>query len=429
MTGPVERFQVIISNGFSRYNLADAAAALSGRGLLARFLTGAYPAGLLWRLARCLGLARWGGLVRLAARGVDVPATQVSAFWAAEAVQASGMALRRLSHRCGPVGNWLEVAGYRLYGWRAAGVVGQTDMAIPTIYHYRSGFGQGSVERARSRGMVILCEHTIAHPRLVDHLILHGGRLPPSGVRPEPGRFWRNVLDDLERAEHVVVNSDFVRQTFLHQGWPADRVHVVHIGVDQPFIDMLPPRRPAMEGAVRLLFAGGLEQRKGAEVLIEALSGLDDVPWRLDLVGGIDPGIARRFTAFLADARVRAHGLLPRSGVAAHMAAADIFVFPSLAEGSARVVFEALAAGCFVVTTPNSGSIVEDGHHGLLVSPGDPGALRAALRCAFSLGDGPLAATGAANAALIRRDYNQRLYGDRLAALYRELLSSGDASG
>lgn len=422
---PAERFQVVISNGFSRYNLADAAAALSDRGLLAHFLTGAYPTGALWWLARRLSRGWRGKLARLAARGVDIPPSHVTAFWGAEAIQAAGMALRRLGPGYHAPGNWLDVAGYRLYGWQAARVVERTGMAVPMIYHYRSGFGQGSVARARSRGMVILCEHTIAHPRLVDHLVNHQGRLPPPSVRPDPTRFWRNVLDDLERAEHVVVNSDFVRQTFLHQGWPADQVHVVPIGVDQPFIDMLPPRRPTPDGSLRLLFAGGLESRKGAETLIEALSDLNDISWRLDLVGGINPGIARRFGPFLADARVRVHGLLPRSGVAAHMAAADIFVFPSLAEGSARVVFEALAAGCFIVTTPNSGSIVEDGRHGLLVPPGDAGALQAALRRALALGDG-LAATGAANAALIRSDYNQRCYGDRLAVLYRKLLSSGD---
>lgn len=418
VTTPETPFQIIISNGFSRYNLADAAAALAGRGRLALFLTGAYPAGWPWSLIRLLRLPRRD---RLAARGVDIPVSRVSPLWLAEMVQAAGMALRRRGAALRSVGNWLDVAGYRLYGWLATGIIGRVPLPVPTLYHYRAGFGQGSVLRARSRGMAILCEHTIAHPRLVDYLVAHRGVFPPAGARPAPNRFWRNILDDLERADHVVVNSDFVRRTFLHQGWPEDRVHVVHIGVDQPFIDMLPPRPPAPDGPVRLLFAGGLEPRKGAAFLIEALSHLDDLSWRLDIVGGINPDIVRRFATFLADPRVRIHGLLPRSGVAARMAAADIFIFPSLAEGSARVVFEALAAGCFVVTTPNSGSIVEEGRHGLLVPPGDAVALREALRRAITMDGDARAAIGAASAALIRRDYNQRLYGERLAALYERL--------
>ena len=46
------------------------------------------------------------------------------------------------------------------------------------------------------------------------------------------------------------------------------------------------------------------------------------------------------------------------------MSRAEVFVFPSLAEGSARVVAMAMAAGCYVITTPNSGSVVRDGAMG-----------------------------------------------------------------
>ena len=102
------------------------------------------------------------------------------------------------------------------------------------------------------------------------------------------------------------------------------------------------------------------------------------------------------------------------------MAAADVFVFPTLAEGSARVVFEAMAAGCFVVTTANAGSIVEDGVHGRLVAPGDPMALAAALRA--TAGDREtVARIGRANAALVARDYRQAEYGTRLFELYERL--------
>lgn len=423
-------FKVVISNGFSRYNLADAAAALHRRGVPVHFITGAYPAGKIWALLRRLpGGRRWAAkTARLAARRVDAPSSATTALWGAEAVQMFGAALRRLGGVFRDAGDWLDVAGFRLYGRRAAGVLDRSAAAgagEAAIYHYRSGFGGPSVDRARARGMIVLCEHTIAHPRLVAWLVDHAGRLPPAGVRPTPDRFWRNALDDVERAEHVVVNSDFVRGTFIHQGVRPDCVHVVYVGVDRGFFDMLPARVPAPAGApLRLLFAGGLETRKGAEILLDALSGLDDAAWTLDVAGGVDPDAARRFAGVLADPRVRLHGLLPRSQVAVRMTQADVFVFPSLAEGSARVVFEALAAGCFVVTTPNSGSIVEHERHGLLVPPGDVDALRAALRRAAGMGGDRLRAVGDANAALIRAEYDQDRYGERLVALYEKLIAS-----
>ena len=57
------------------------------------------------------------------------------------------------------------------------------------------------------------------------------------------------------------------------------------------------------------------------------------------------------------------------------MAAADVFVFPSLFEGSAVVTYEALACGLPCVVTPAAGSVVRDGVEGFLVEPRDVNGL------------------------------------------------------
>ena len=58
---------------------------------------------------------------------------------------------------------------------------------------------------------------------------------------------------------------------------------------------------------------------------------------------------------------------------------ADVFVLPTLAEGSAEVINEALGAGIPVVTTPAAGSVVRDGIEGRIVPERDPAALAAAI--------------------------------------------------
>ena len=323
------------------------------------------------------------------------------------------------------LGDRLDVAGFRQYGRAATRILAKIPPGA-NIYHYRSGFGQESVKLARARGMVALCEHTIAHPRLLEYLVAHQGRMPVPGTRPEPNRFWRHILADLGPAEHVLVNSDFVKHTFVHQGWPVERVHVIYLGVDDQFLSMVPPRFGKHGETLRLLFAGCMEPRKGADVLVTALTDLEDFPWKLEIVGDIIPEMRHRHRRFFENPRVQCHGTLPRDALAAQMAAADVFVFPSLAEGSARVIFEALAAGCFVVTTANSGSIVEDQRHGFLVPAGDAGGLRDALCRAHRLGTAR-DAVGAANAALVRQRYRQCHYGDALEALYHSLLDGAKA--
>ena len=60
-------------------------------------------------------------------------------------------------------------------------------------------------------------------------------------------------------------------------------------------------------------------------------------------------------------------GPVPRSEIGAHYRWADVFLLPSLCEGSATVVYEALAAGLPVICTPNTGSVVRDGIDGFIV--------------------------------------------------------------
>ena len=158
---------------------------------------------------------------------------------------------------------------------------------------------------------------------------------------------------------------------------------------------------------------------KGADVLINAVEQYEFV--HLDIAGPVSAEMRERSKSFFSNPRVNYLGLLSRKDLAAAMVNADIFLFPSFAEGSARVVFEALACGCYVITTPNSGSIVEDGVHGALVPPGDVRACVGAIEFALR-NPGVISEIGKSNADSIRKQYRQRDYGDRLAGLYKELI-------
>jgi glycosyltransferase involved in cell wall biosynthesis len=80
-----------------------------------------------------------------------------------------------------------------------------------------------------------------------------------------------------------------------------------------------------------------------------------------------------------------------------------------------------MACGCYIITTPNAGSIVEDGVHGRLIPPGDANALAAAIDWAVANKDA-VAEIGWRNAQLIRDDYRQCYYGEKVMALYHRLL-------
>ncbi len=317
-------------------------------------------------------------------------------------------------------GQRLDARSYHTYGWLACGSIRRFAGDIG-LYHYRAGFGHSSVRLAKRLGIFTLCDHTAAHPALFQYLTDHGGRFPAAGIVGPMTPFWADVLADIDQADAVLVNSEFVRETFLRQGWDPSRIHLIYPGIDEQFFRYGPARLPTDPSQpVRLLFAGLLGGPKGAVALMTALRNLVDLPWHLDVVEPVTRDIAARFPDVLHGPRVTLVGLVRRRDVARYMARAKVFVFPSLAEGSARVVYEALSSGCYVITTPNSADL-QDGVHGAIIPPGDAAALEAAIRSAIA-NRGSLAAVGARNAELVRNHYRQHHYGKALVALYHRLL-------
>jgi glycosyltransferase involved in cell wall biosynthesis len=109
-------------------------------------------------------------------------------------------------------------------------------------------------------------------------------------------------------------------------------------------------------------------------------------------------------------------GEVPRSLVAKHLAWADLFLLPSLCEGSAQAIYEAMAAGLPVVCTPNCGSIVRHGLDGLIVPASNPEAIVEAIQL---LADPQVRAELGANARERVRQFGPGRYARQLFAALR----------
>ncbi|HTY24719.1 MAG TPA: glycosyltransferase family 4 protein [Desulfomonilaceae bacterium] len=313
-----------------------------------------------------------------------------------------------------------EVESLRFYGRLACRHVERAAAEGARIYHYRAGFGGKSVEVARKHGMFTLCDHSIAHPSTVEALVKNMGRMPSPEEMVNVGPFWGHILRDIEQADAVLVNSRFVKDTFKHCGYDRVPIHTIYLGIDDAFLANVPARETASD-EFRLLFAGAFEKRKGVEILMDAMGRLDNLPWRLEVAAQVSPALIKRSRSFFSDPRVNYLGYLTLRDLALAMTRADVFVFPSFSEGSARVVFDALACGCYVITTPNSGSIVADGIHGAVVPPGDSASLAEAIEYAYQHRD-RVSEIGRNNAQFVKTKYRQCDYGDQLSSLYKGLL-------
>lgn len=180
------------------------------------------------------------------------------------------------------------------------------------------------------------------------------------------------------------------------------RTAVVNMGVDDTVFRPDPDARQRLGIAPAervVLFAGNLTHGKGVDTLLEALlpglgTGAVD---RLVLVGHgpLEPELRSRIEhAASADAgedlvsRIEFTGRLAALELARWMAAADVFVLPSRAEGLGLVTLEAMACGTPCVGTAVGGipEAVEVPGCGRLVAPDDPAMLAGAVAEVLSLG-------------------------------------------
>ena len=222
----------------------------------------------------------------------------------------------------------------------------------------------------------------------------------PLGHRPaddEAGDARVRERAVLSVAAAVVTTSGWARRRLLElYPLPADRVHVA-----QPAVDAADLATGTTAGGALLCVAAVIFD-KGHDVLLDALAATTDLPWHCVCVGSLDrdPAFVERLRRRARDGglgdRVSFPG--PRTGadLDRSYAAADLMVLASRVETYGMVVTEALARGLPVLATEVGGvpEALGDGadeiRPGLLVSPGDPAALAAALRA--WLGDAELRA-------------------------------------
>jgi glycosyltransferase involved in cell wall biosynthesis len=217
------------------------------------------------------------------------------------------------------------------------------------------------------------------------------------------------------RASRIIaITQALARFQIERVGLPADKVEVIHYGLDDlPGAWGTNPADAVPPAARVLLCVCRLEPQKGVDVAIRALEGIPDA--HLVVLG---EGPQRAELERLADGRVHLLGRVP--DVAAWLRRADLLVHPVRWEGFGLALLEAMLASLPVVGTQVSSipEIVVDGETGLLVPPDDPEALAAAVnRVLAEPGD-----YGERGRARARAEFSVAGMADRTLAVYERAL-------
>ena len=177
-------------------------------------------------------------------------------------------------------------------------------------------------------------------------------------------------------------------------------------------------------GPPEVLFAARMHPRKRPIVFVEMAKALlnSGIDARFALVGPDEGEGAALREALKGDSRISWEGALPPAAVPRRMAAASLYVLPSVREPYPMSVLEAMSVGLPVVVSPDCGlaQLVERTHSGLVADPQVP-ALAAAVESI--LAEPALArAMGERGRATVRTECTMRTVGDRLVDAYTDVV-------
>jgi glycosyltransferase involved in cell wall biosynthesis len=257
------------------------------------------------------------------------------------------------------------------------------------------------------------------------------GRLYGTGERPsaaKAARLARREARVFRGAAAVVTTTAGIRDSFVAESGARVRVAVIPNGCDvqtgRAFPGLAVARPP------RVLYAGQLYPWKGVDLLVEAMASVPEA--RLVILGGLvgEPDFERVSRLVrergLAE-RTEMPGTVPQAHVAGQLQDAAVIAVPFLQGGmterhtSPLKAFEAMAAGRPIVASdlPSTREILLHEETALLVTPGDSGALAAAVR--RLLEDRPLAERLARAAHASAARYSWAARAERLLALLGEV--------
>lgn len=272
------------------------------------------------------------------------------------------------------------------------------------------GCAEPAFRVAKTCGAACVLNYSLAHHAFTRRYLKEEADLEPNfaaTLNSHDLPTWQvEQLDrEIELADHILVGSGFVRDTFMAEGVPAEKLEVIPYGVDT---SLFHPRKSkhSRDDSFNIVFAGQLSQRKGLSYLLKAYEQIHDAKTTLTLVGQMqDDGTALKPWRHL----FRHVPHVPRAQLAELFRRSDVFVFPTLVEGMPLSVIEAMASGLPVVTTPNGpGDIVRDCVDGYFAPPRDVDALAAKIR---QLRQDPILCSKLADNAVKRaRGYSWDIY-------------------
>ena len=233
--------------------------------------------------------------------------------------------------------------------------------------------------KAKSQGAGYVCDRGSSHIRFQDRILREEYQrqcIPFSGIDP---RVIACEEAEYKAADLITVPSTFALDSFVACGVSRHKLRQVPYGVD---LSAFYPCAQRNDNEFRVLFAGNVSVQKGVRYLLDGFQRFRRERKRLVFAGSISPDLESDVRQLRGDSRISMLGRVPQPRLKEIMSTSDVLVLPSIQEGLALVQAQAMACGCPVIASENTGAsdLFTDGKEGFIVPIRDPNAIAERLQ-------------------------------------------------
>ncbi|MGR3301662.1 MAG: glycosyltransferase family 4 protein [Candidatus Scalindua sp.] len=232
-----------------------------------------------------------------------------------------------------------------------------------------------TIRKAKELGFITVLDRTNSHIQHQEQIV--SKEFAKLGLEFPLKKLYQNLipkaLQEYQEADYITVLSSYVLRTFLEKGIPREKLILVPSGVDTDLFKQVEKK----DALFRIIYVGALGVKKGTHYLLDAFYSLGLPNSELWLIGNIENGFQPVLEKYQNMEKHKVF-FVPNRDIHKYYSKGSVFVLPSLEEGLARVIMEAMACCLPVIVTVNTGGedVVRDNIDGFVIPNQDIVALK-----------------------------------------------------
>lgn len=311
----------------------------------------------------------------------------------------------------GVVDNW-HYYGAEMFDKWASKQIGECDLVVAwadTALH--------TLRSAKKYGAKTILERGSSHIIFQNELLIREYEKYGIKVGPVDKRLIDKELIEYNEADYISVPSTYAKESYIQNGIKPEKIIQVPYGVNLSHFRSIAKN----DSVFRVIFVGTLSVRKGIHYLLEAFSELKLKNAELLLVGPLSYEIKPFLKKY--EGGYRYIGKVPHLELYKYFSSSSVFVLPSVDEGLALVILQAMACGLPVICSTNTGAldIVRNGVDGFIIPIRNVEAIQEKLLLLYKNQD-LLAMMGRSALERVSSGFTWDDYGNKITDCYKRLL-------